>query len=264
MSDRIKIKQDDCSHSYLRLPAFTRRKAIRYCTGVLLGAVAYCCTTSGDWLTQQAYTERSDRLLSTPVTNLFGMLNCFDIIGSLCDTYGVPVSLIERPGISDVRVAVKTGTVKDVLNQIIAHNPHYRWYAVKGRLIVLPITSVYDRIVRDVNLVNIPRWSAANLYFYDYVRRLTPRFSYGVNMIRIGAWSPHDDDPVTLTQTATLLDHLVQLLGSDQSLAFYLFESKMKTHCFQIFRAAKHDDVPSGFATQIRQLVTKRFSNKIP
>lgn len=98
----------------------------------------------------------------------------------------------------------------------------YRWVRAGRRYVVYPDEPAWDIIVRGVNILGRPRIDAAASYL-DAVRAQVPALADIVGPGVIGdPRAPLYSQTVSLTQEASVVEHLVQLLGDAQNVAFLI------------------------------------------
>jgi hypothetical protein len=130
------------------------------------------------------------------------------------------VSFIGASGPARVAIDVPSGTVRDVLDQLASRSSVYRWTEVAGRLMVFPDGPIPQTTIADVHINQVARLQATEAYIQN-LRQESAEFQELRGVIVKGdPRSPVFTTPVSLSSKGTVLEHLVELLGTDRSLVF--------------------------------------------
>jgi hypothetical protein len=164
-----------------------------------------------------------------------------EVINLLRTSYLVPVSFIEATSDQHVTFSIEKGTVRDVIEHVIAQSPEYRWMVVNERLVVYPDRPEYETtIVTGVDLAEIPRLDAARQYI-DHLKSETEAFEKLSGVVMKGEpGSPVYATIVSMSTQAPVISHFVEILGADPYLVFSIqstqtgyfvfFFEEIKTH----------------------------------
>lgn len=141
-------------------------------------------------------------------------------ITMLRDTRHVPLNYIRADEHIARSVIEKGGSTEEQLQALVAQAPAYRWSELAGRYVVLPRAAVWDTRIDDVVIANIPRLEAATR-FVARVRTVVPELADLAEPPMIGdPRSPVYSEAVSLPHDASILQHLVALLGADLRTVF--------------------------------------------
>jgi hypothetical protein len=92
--------------------------------------------------------------------------------------------------------------------------------SIHGRDVLYPDDPAWEASVTGVRIQAMPRWDAADAYTRTAAAQV-PALDRLAVAPRLGdPRSPVYADPVSLSEEATVLEHLVELLGDDRDLAF--------------------------------------------
>jgi|SRR5579871_1287081 len=137
-------------------------------------------------------------------------------------TFNAPISFIQDATDNLTTIDVTNGTVQDVIDQILNQNSNYILQQVGNNYVLRSTSSDYDTVVSGVNIVNEGRFTA----FQDYVTQLNaqvPTLGGSVIAVMMGDTSnPLATNTVTLDSQASVVTHLVELLGTDDLVLFTL------------------------------------------
>src|SRR5579871_3397032 len=98
----------------------------------------------------------------------------------------------------------------------------YEQREIGGRLVLMPKASRFEKIVDGVAIKNVPRGEASNSYMEFLKKQHGFEDMIGVSTLHSGANLHPIMDPVTLSRRASVVRHLVELLGKDDTLLFAL------------------------------------------
>jgi hypothetical protein len=140
-------------------------------------------------------------------------------VESLREALPTPVSVIldRRADVLDVP-AVK-GEPEAAVAKAARRNG-LRWRKIGTRFVLYPADDVWERRVTGVDIDGIARADAAGAYTSEVARRV-PELEHLVGgVVRGDPGAPVHADRVSLSPEATVLEHLVELLGDDPDLVF--------------------------------------------
>lgn len=147
-------------------------------------------------------------------------ITIIDMIRELQETSGVAVNVIE----SDERFEIIRSTVsQDVaatLDAIVAQNKNYRWCTIMNHYVLYPEDYVWDQKISGIAIIDMSRLDAAT----QYVTEIQKQVSALSDLVGI----PIKGDPqasvytelVSLHPVASIIEHLVELLGTNNNLTF--------------------------------------------
>jgi hypothetical protein len=167
----------------------------------------------------------SSSVLDLPVANqVFANVTAQSIVDQLREEFRAPINFIGAGDDTRATFTVSQGTIMDVLEQLVAQIPEYRFVDISGRIVVYPQASGYDSIITlpSSQYVNVPRWQAAVNYVAEMTRQM-PGLRNLLPPPLIG--NPNASlyaDTVTLSESAPILQHLVQLLAVDPDVSFFV------------------------------------------
>jgi len=155
-----------------------------------------------------------------------------EAIESLRRDYHAPISFIDGGDGAQVSLHVQDRTTSGVLAQILRQNRAYRLAEVNGRWVVFPNRPGFQAVIEGVQIVDVPRLQAADRYI-GYLKGHIAGFEDLVGTISKGnPEAPLFTTPVTLPRRATVLQHLVALLGDDPSIAFSIRQTRSGKYVF--------------------------------
>jgi hypothetical protein len=202
----------------------SRRQALQLLLGTLAGALAG--TALVGILPGRAQGKRKPDargVLKLPISNLFlQYAPIAAILQKLQLEFNVPISFIQAPEDNPTTVHVENGTVADVLKQILDQNPTYVLREMSGCQVLLPKGSRYEKIIDGVSIKNKPRAEASSAYMELLKKHKGFEDMLGVATAHSGVNMRILTDPVTLSRKASVGQHLVELLGKDDTLLFAL------------------------------------------
>jgi hypothetical protein len=143
-----------------------------------------------------------------------------NLIRELRDTSGVPVNVI----VSDEQIRVSCSTtgqdVAAVLEALVAQTARYRWRTITGHYVLYPSDPVWDSKISGIAIRSVPRLDAATQYV-TAVRSQIPALADLVEPPMKGdSRAPVYTEPVSLPLETSIVTHLVELLGTNDQLAF--------------------------------------------
>lgn len=142
------------------------------------------------------------------------------VVALLRASYKVPISFIEAEDGPRLTLDVAEGPLKGLLDKIVLQSPEYRYAVVGGRLVLYPNLPLYDAVVEGVQITNLSRLEAGLAYAL-HLNREVPGFERLAGPVLKGAEnSPVYKAVVSLSPRDTVLNHLVQLLGTDTTVVF--------------------------------------------
>ena len=190
------------------------------------GLDAFCITVS------ESKTPSSSESLLDKTLKDFRLTasSIHDFIERLRVDYKVPISFIpeksQKSDHKDLILELRHGTFKDLLEKALEIRPEYRYQTVSGRLVFYPKLAEYDLVVQGVDLQSIERRKAAQQYLM-LLRAQFPEFQKLVGTpLRGNPKAPLYAELVSLRKTGTVIEHFVDLLGSNPMYVFSVRESE--------------------------------------
>ena len=166
--------------------------------------------------------ESEPAFLDQRVNVSFKEGSLINAIKSLNEDLGLPVSFIEGEDAgSPFELKADGMSVREILREMMSDSPEYRCAIVDDRVVIFgEVAGIHEKI-QNVDIVNIPRARASRAYLKKVAKEVTALsdldFLFGGIVD-----SPTFGDQVTLTREATVLEHLVQLLGKDEDVYFWI------------------------------------------
>jgi hypothetical protein len=199
--------------------------AVALAAGVLVGTSAFSVKRD----------QESPSLLNTPLVGFTASsLTRVKIVERIRDVTGVPVSLVDGPDSCITSVNASARSLREILDQIVASNPGYCWRCLNGHVLIRPKVSILDDVERGVSIVNEPRPRAEGDYVTSRLR-IMPGYAGRVALIECGFCTDRMFERVTLARVDTAINHLVQLLGADKSVAFILHTGRSGQTSMQLY-----------------------------
>lgn len=130
----------------------------------------------------------------------------------------MPVSAIESDEPVDVEIAARD--VREALDALCTQAESYRWRTVMGRYVLFPADSVWESEISGVAIADVPRLDAATRYVIAVRSQISALEDLVEPPIKGDPRAPVYTEPVTLSRESSILAHLVELLGTNEQLAF--------------------------------------------
>jgi hypothetical protein len=146
-----------------------------------------------------------------------------DLVAELRGKWHVPISFIEAAGKpQELKITEGLRPLREVITLLVKQLPFYRFEVIRDRMVLYSVDAKYVYDVTGVEIQNLSRIEAANLYV-DQLRSRFPEFAELVGPPILGDInSPVFTEPVRLNRSGRVIDHLVQLLGDDPQTVFSL------------------------------------------
>jgi hypothetical protein len=197
-----------------------RRQALKIIAGMISSTALATLFPGHVWAGMRS--DAKD-VLNLPVSELSMQdVEVVRILQTLQYQFQAPINFIQAGEDNPTTVDVVNGTVRDVLQQITSQNPRYYIREVGGRLILMPRNPLFDKAVEGVGIANLPRLEAFRAYVATLKESLAG-FEEIIDAAMIG--NPEHSmaaSPITLSPRASVLGHLVELLGTDDTTLFAL------------------------------------------
>ena len=180
----------------------------------------HCCGENS------AHSQRTfQKRISLSVTKV----SVRDVVDTLREDHGIRVSFIEesvKPSEEKIALVFQDTPVELVLDSLVSQAPSYRYQVVGTRLLLYADEPKYGLTVDQIEIVDVARLKASG----KYTAVLRARFREFATLIPAAfRGNPTVDlhgDPVTLESRATVLEHLVQLLGTDDDVVFSIVKNR--------------------------------------
>ncbi len=181
------------------------------CTAAAVGIVAH----SGSTTEQTPQKALLNKKLSVSVKNV----TMYELVKTLRQN-GVPISFIDAFDNYRSTLEVKDASLAEVLARIVSANPIYRYRFIGKRLVLYAKDPTYTVLVKKPDIKDMARLWAAEKYVEKLRREirdfsdLNPPYFFG------NFRSPVYQDKVTLRDEASVIEHLVELLGDNPGMVF--------------------------------------------
>lgn len=140
-------------------------------------------------------------------------------VDEIRNTLQTPVNVIE--GDDGTRLPDLTSTsLEKSLGWLLTQTRNYRHERLLDRHLVYPTDAVWDTQISGVQIRDIARIEAASRYAAVLRANVAGLHDFAGPVIKGDPGTPLFTDPVSLSPDARVVEHLVELLGQDQSLAF--------------------------------------------
>lgn len=170
----------------------------------------------------------SKNLLERRITISVMRVPVGEFIRKLRKEYGIHISFIEASDskVQNLTVDLKGVSLATLLEKVVSQAPSYKFQVVDKRLVLYPKSPKYKLVVKGVAITNIERLEAAYRYTAQLNQQI-PEFKELVGPQVLG--NPRHfvfTDRVSLSKEGTVLEHLVQLLGQNESVVFSVIKAK--------------------------------------
>jgi hypothetical protein len=178
-------------------------------------------------------SESGQRLLNRPLGAplTFSQATVVDIVRELQLKRHVPLSVIESDAAARITIGMREGTLRDLLDRIVALAPVYRYRFVGARLVIYPVDPLWDLRIDNLRLgPGERRWVGEALVLelrhrVPALASLNPPWTFG------DPGSFVYRDLVSVAGPASIVELLAQLLGERASASFVVarLEGKVTT-----------------------------------
>ena len=144
-----------------------------------------------------------------------------EVIRDLSDTHNFPISYIVQPGDQTISLSMKNAPVRSLLQNLMTKMPGNVCRVIAGHVVIYPDRREFKAIVKDVDIADKPRAIAAREYI-EFAGKQVDYFNDMGVLLGGNLESPMFEDQVSLSHKARVIDHLVQILGSNQSVFFVI------------------------------------------
>jgi hypothetical protein len=140
-------------------------------------------------------------------------------VEALREALPAPVSVVLDRRRDALDIAAEAGSPEQAVAGAARRNG-LRWRRIGTRFVLYPEADVWERPVSGIEISDVERADAAAAYTAE-VARLVPGLERLVGgVVRGDPRAPVYSDRVSLSPQATVLEHLVELLGDDPDLVF--------------------------------------------
>ncbi|GET39216.1 hypothetical protein [Microseira wollei] len=143
-----------------------------------------------------------------------------NFIRELRDSKGIPINFIEADEQVEVSWSTIDQEVETVLNTTVNGTGCYRWRLILGHYVVYPSDRVWDTKVCGIGITNVPRLEAATQYVTAVQTQIPALNDLLAPPIKGEPRAPVYIEPVSLHPEFSIVENLVELLGTNDQLAF--------------------------------------------
>jgi hypothetical protein len=189
---------------------------------------------TGDLLCGEHKQGAKPLFLDKEISVEYRNLELNDVIHSLQASHDLPISYIDHQSDSKpISLTTRKSTVALLLQAILARSPGSICQILNGHVIIYPNRPEFKMIVRNIDIVNCPRGAAAKRYIES--AKLQVAYFEDMDIILGGVLElPLLSDRVSLTSRASVIDHLVQILGRDESVFFNIRKPRGERSLFSL------------------------------
>lgn len=144
-----------------------------------------------------------------------------ELVKLLREERKLPVNSVYLPNEHPVPI-LPTQPVSDMIGQLETESGEYQHRIINGRLVIYPLSSALEDTVQlpPGQFQNVPRFRTRSAYVV-WLRDNHPAFSTLEPPLSIGTGTgAGTDERISLTPRATVLQHLVELLGNNPQRVF--------------------------------------------
>jgi hypothetical protein len=149
-----------------------------------------------------------------------------DLWNTLTSDLKVPLSFIHNDPDVKISLTFRRGTLRQLLDEIVAHAPTYRYAIMARHLVLYSRDPKWQARINDIQLGPGPRLQVASTLAEQLSRRLPELSTLGGPGIRGDPSSYVYQDVAAITGPGTVLELLAQLLGDRPSTVFYVIKEK--------------------------------------
>jgi hypothetical protein len=148
-----------------------------------------------------------------------------EVIDLMREILGIPVNFIQsdKPEVFGTPIP---GLDLPTAKAIILQTGIYQWRCIGGRHVVLPDDPLWDREISGIMVARIPRLEASIRYAAEVRKQLRPLDDLAGPIMKGDPGSPVYSDPVSLSQRSSVVGHLTELLGDDNTIVFTVERSR--------------------------------------
>ncbi len=210
-----------------------RRQALKLVAGILAGA-------AGSRLLSPARSQGTSKVLgeAPPVLKVpvidFNISNMSvnNLLQIVRELYQVPISFIEASQTKKISVKLPHGTVEDILNQMVKHDPAYRWKEIRGHVILYSSVFPVDKPSNGGGSGSLMRRDTACLFYTRYLRSQVKGFE-NLYFSEIGELnSPAFSNLVSASGRGSILSNFVELLDNQKGLDFSILKETSQGYSF--------------------------------
>jgi hypothetical protein len=170
--------------------------------------------------------------LQTPVSIIAKDVSVEKVV-DLLRQQGIPISFVELEAFGghgrNIFITADRKPLEGVLGELTTQEPGYRFAVIEHRLVLFPADGRLEREVDGVAIEGRPRIRA----IWAYAELLASRFpdfaTLATMALRGRPGTPLYSDAVSLRSRATVVEHLVELLGANESIVFSITRSRFDT-----------------------------------
>jgi len=197
-----------------------------FSTGSLLSA----CSDPGDAHLPQRGTDSScfepiqnlgPSFLNRSISVAYKDKRPSEVARDLRKTHNLPISYIDQGGKQLITLNIKEASVRSLLQSLLARMPGTVCRVMAGHVVIYPDRPEFKALVAGVDVIDKPRAIAAR----EYLEIASEQVDYfkDIDVLLGGIMeSPMFEDQVSLSRKARVIDHLVQILGTNQSVFFVI------------------------------------------
>ena len=179
------------------------------------------------FILEQGQRSEANRMLDERRVGLQDMSgSTTEAIDVLRHKYGVPVSFISVADEKPVAVQLRDEwlTLREALDEFVRTREGYTYALVADRLVVYPKSGPFEKVIGQVGMRNTPRLEAIAA-FVEHLKRTHAEFGNLAPGGFVGnPQAPLYAEPISLPEEATVLEHLVALLGDNPSVIFSILD----------------------------------------
>src|SRR6476661_1638454 len=144
-----------------------------------------------------------------------------EAIRDLRNTHKLPISYIAQSGEQAINLSIKEVPVRSLLQNLMTRMPGNVCRVIAGHVVIYPDRPEFRALVTRVDVTDKPRAVAAREYLEIAGEQVDYFKDIGI-LLGGNLESPMFEDQISLSRKARVIDHLVQILGSNQSVFFVI------------------------------------------
>jgi len=143
-----------------------------------------------------------------------------EVVRELRRVHGTAVNLIESEERVEINQPTSGPDVQAVLDALVARSDRYRRRRIRGRDLIYPTDPVWECEVSGIAITGVPRLDAATQFVVAVNSQIPALKDLLPPPILGDPRTPAHVEPVSLQPEAVIVEHLAELLGTNEQIVF--------------------------------------------